>query len=319
MYTEQMLCFRKDRLHVSRLFTGFLMTACVSMSLSMDLVPGHIYSNAEDPRTILHFTASGAFVDSYTMPSSFPGGVRGLAFGPNGFLYVTLNVDQQFRVVAIDQMGAIRESYLGSGGIGGNSNYGKLAFGTNDTFYVGSQTSLYAFTLGSPNGTAIYSNNGVQDVESLPNGNLLVLSNYELEEITQTGSVVRSISPSVRLVDARGVEFDPVTDSIYVSMLGSTSQHHRVMRMESASGVVTALTTYANPADLYLTHERSLLVGSRFQPVGVFDLNLQQMGAIGPGEQWFVTQMPVPEPGSLITLAVALLAYAKKARRNRHP
>jgi hypothetical protein len=148
----------------------------------------------------------------------------------------------------------------------------------------------------------------VFDAKALPSGNLLVISAYQLQEITLDGVLVRTINPSIGLGDARGVAYNPATDKIYVSMLGYTGEFSQVMRLDGVTGLVDMQVTYGYPDDLFLTNDGRLLVGSTYQAPAFFDLNLTQTGNLGSGSQSFVTQaIPVPEPGSVILASFAAI------------
>jgi hypothetical protein len=184
---------------------------------------------------------------------------------------------------------------------------GKINFARNGQFFVAGGQYLTRFDVGTTYGTNIYTNNGVTDVKGLPDGNLLVLSNYELDELTTGGELVRTITPSpVLLVDARGVEYDPASKTIYVSMLGYSGEEFQILRMRS-SGQIIESTYFVYAVDLLLTPDphfaagRSrpgpgspaprLVVGSWTQAPGIFDLTLHQTGVLDSGQQMFVTQM----------------------------
>jgi hypothetical protein len=235
-----------------------------------------------------------------TLSSTYGSQVKGLSFGQNGLLYAVTARDSGFGVVALDKNGAVQETYAGSSNITGDLGYGKIAFSKNGQFFVAAGANVVAFTPGTSFGSSIYTNNSVIDVVSLPSGNLLALSAYDLKEITITGSVVRSIIPSISLSDAQGVEYNPATNDIFVTMNGYTSQHDRIMRIDSSTGQVEVNNYFWYPSDMILTSDNRLIVGSRTQAPGIFDLNLNQIGSLTANQQMFVTQMPsvVPEPAS---------------------
>jgi DNA-binding beta-propeller fold protein YncE len=269
---------------------------------------GDLYSSSYYANTISHYTAGGGFIETLTMPIQAGSDTRGLAFGPDGLLYVVMAGISDFRVVAITASGGIQATYSGLGYVGNNLSFGKIAFGTDGRFYVTAGDNLVAFTPGTSHGSLIYTNNQVFDVKAMPSSNLLVLSGYQLQEITTAGSVVRTITPDTitSLYHARGLEYDPLTNYIYVTMLGDTSASFQLMRLDGATGHVSRSVYFVYGDDIFLTTDRRLIVGSRVQQPAIFDLNLTQIGALSGGQQMFVTQMP--PVAAIVPAAVPALA-----------
>jgi len=287
---------------------------------AITFVPGDLYSSNYFSLTIKHYTSGGNYVDSFNLPSIYGNDVKGLSFGPNGRLYaVTSKATAGFGVVALDSTGMVQETYSGTSYVTGNLSFGKIAFATNGQFFVAGGNSLTAFTPGSSSGSVVYTNNQVYDVEPLPSGNILVLSAYQIQEITTAGSVMRTITPNISLGDARGIEYDPVTNDIFVTMLGYTGQSFRLMRLDGSSGQVEANSYFWYGDDMILTADNRLIVGSRTQPPGIFDTNLNQIGSLNGGDQMFVTQMPysVPEPSTLALFTVGTIGLLGWAWRRR--
>jgi|GEM_PF-7000161 len=161
---------------------------------------------------------------------------------------------------------------------------------------------------GSPTGNSIFNANQVYDMKILPSGNLMVLSAYGLNEATTTGSLVRSIDTSIRLVYARGLEFDPATNSLYITMIGFSGQFFRLMRVDATTGQVEVNESYGYGDDLFLTSDSRLLVGSRTQVGDIFDTDLNQVGGLSSIGEMFATQLPlsVSEPSYLVRLVFIL-------------
>jgi len=292
--------------------------ACTSSVHSQVIVLNDTYTSNYST-SLKHYSTAGAFIGSFSFPSSYGNEVKGMVYGPDGLFYVTIgNGTNGFNVVAANSAGVVQQSYSGPEYVAGNLSFGKIAFATNGQFFVAGQNNLRRFSVGNPTGTVVYSNNQVYDVAPMPSGNLLVLSAYELQEITTSGTVVRTINTGIGLGDARGVAYNAATDDIYVTMLGYTGQFDRLMRFDGQTGAVEQNVMYTYADDLFLTNDNRLLVGSRTQNVGIFDLNLNQIGSLAGGAQMFVTQFtPVPEPGSLALLGTAVLAGIGHARLRR--
>jgi hypothetical protein len=292
---------------VSLIVSGCLSLGLVPDAQAFDLVPGDLYSSNYGSLVISRYAPDGAFIDSIAIPSNYGSEVRGLAVGPDNLLYATTVEGSGFNVIAIDRSGAVQSTYNGQTYVAGNLSSGKIAFSRNGQFFVAGGDYLTRFDVGTTYGTYVYTNNGVMDVKELPSGNLLVLSDYQLDEITTEGVLVRTITPSpVFLVDARGLEYDPVSKTIYVSMLGYSGEDFQVLRLR-LSGQIIQSTYFIYADDLLLTPDRHfgpgtsrpgplwpaprLIVGSRVQTPGVFDLALHQTGVLDGDQQMFVTQM----------------------------
>jgi len=294
-----------------------LSTCCIARSDFV--VPGDLYSscNPNNPGgTIEHYSSTGVYISSITVPSSYGDCVTGLTVGPDGLLYALIrrNMPPYYGlVVAIDGAGTVRETYsLGS------SKYGdKIAFAKNGQFFVAGGNNLMQFTPGSATGTVIYTDNQVVDVKGLPSGNLLVLSAYDLEEITTSGAPIRSIVPSISIGDGRGVEFNPATNDIYLTMLGYTGEQFQLMKLNGTTGQVENQVSYWYGCDIVLTSDSRLIVGSSALAPGVFDTNLNQLGTLNGGLQVYVTQAPVPEPSTFALLGVGAISFLGVAWRRR--
>lgn len=296
-------------------FVSLLSFGVAAAGYCTSFVQGDIYTSNYFSRDIRHYSQAGVFVDQISVDSSY-GTLYGMTFGPDGLLYaVSEGTSGDYNVLALDALGSVVHEYSGADYVAGNLSFGKIGFGTDGSFYVAAQDNLRSFAPGSTNGTLIYSANQIFDVEGLPNGNLLVGSAYSLQEITSTGTVVKTYNPSVDLVDLRGIEYDASTDSIYVSMLGFSGQFFRVMRLDGDTGVVEANETYNYADDLCLTADGKLLVGSRTMSPAIYDKDLNFQGTVGSDQQLFITQMPVPEPSSLVAGIMGIAALAVRSRR----
>jgi hypothetical protein len=196
----------------------FVLVHLQSVHADFSFVPGDYYSSNDFSRTITQYDIAGNVVGSLTVPSSYGSEVRGLTFGPDNLLYTTVITGTGFSVLALNSAGVAQQVYSGDVYVFGNGSFGKIAT-DGQYLYVAGQDQLTRFLLGDPSsGTSIYTNNQVFDVEPLPNGNLLVASAYQIQEITTAGTVVRTIptigGDGLPLNDIRGIEYDAATDDL---------------------------------------------------------------------------------------------------------
>jgi hypothetical protein len=300
---------------------GFFLIVSSQASQAVTFTSGDFFASSLFSNQIGHYNSTGTYLDSLTLPSTYGSDVKGLSFGPDGLLYAVSSNGSGFGVSAIDSTGAVAASYSGPGYIAGNVGFGKISFGQNGQFFVAGANNLVAFTPGSASGSVIYTNNQVFDVKALPTGNLLVLSAYSLQEITTGGSVVRTINPDISLVDARGIEYDPVNNDIFLTELGSSNQSFHLLRLDGTTGQVEVNKYFWYGADLYFTADNKLVVGSTTQAAGIFDTDLNQIGTFSTAAsrgQVFITQVTaVPEPSSVLTLlsGIALLGGVLRRRK----
>lgn len=281
----------------------------------MELVPGDIYTSDPFSNAISHHGLGGALVDTFVVPGA--NSVKGLSFGTDGYLYAVADKGTTgYEVVKIGSTGVVGTPYSGIDYVAGNLSFGKSAFGADGTLYVGGQDNLRAFSAAHPTGQVIYTANQVYDVKPLKSGNLLVLNAYNIVEIKADGTLVRGVSTNL-LTDARGMEYDPVSDDIFVTELGNSGTgFFRILRLDGATGSVEAQATFNYADDLMLAADGRLLVGSRTKVPEWYSKDLADLGPMGSQQQMFVSQMPVavPEPTTLV-LSGAGLAYIVRRRR----
>lgn len=282
-----------------------LLGASVSRSsLAIEFIPDAIYTTSYFSRTILQYDDSGAVVDSLEVSPGEADSLKGLAFGPDGLLYVTAVRGFGFVVLALDESGAVHARYPGNVYVQGNLSYGKLAV-DEERLYVAGQDLLTRFELGDPgSATSIYNANQVYDVEILSNGNLLVASAYRVAEISSDGQLVRHVGPSFpfNFTDIRGVEYDEVTDKIFVTHLGHSNFFFRLMRLDGATGTLEDDVVFTYADDLFVMSTGDVLVGSRTEPPRIYDQSLQLVAELGGSERMFVTQYTLPD--SSLELAI---------------
>jgi hypothetical protein len=278
--------------------------------------------NSSSP-TISEYGANGFPNGSLTIPTTVGTDPRGLAFGPDGLLYTTVVRGSGAAVVALDRFGNVHQTYaMPNLYAAGSGDCGKIAV-DGQHLYVSIQDSLMRFDIGNPNsGQQIYTNNQVFDQVIEPNGNLFVASAYEIDEITAEGAVLRSLpssfpgGPAPSYTDIRGIEFDPASNKLFVTMYGYTGHFFQLMRVDATTGVLEQATTFNYGDDLFLTQSGNLLVGSDNQAPQFFTQGLSPLGALGPTSQIFVTQKTVPEASGLALFAVCCAATVLGPLRN---
>jgi hypothetical protein len=266
--------------------------------------PGHLYSTYDDlgsTTNIYEYSETGAYLATLTPPSLVQGDqLRGIAFGHDGFLYA-VKVHCAlfgFNILVLDSSGNVQATYTMDGiYLCGDPGYGKIAF-DQQYIYVARGSDLVRFTIGDPNsGASIYSNDGTIDVKTLPNGHLFVAWSSGVDEMTNTGTIVRSISLiGANWVNVEGIEFDPAMDKLFATELGYTNFEFQLMRINASTGVLENSVYFQYGLDLFLTRTNTLLVGSTVQAPGIFNENLTSVGTLGTEERLFVTQYPTVGP-----------------------
>jgi len=291
----------------------FVQIACLAFAVICNITnanagftfaPGHLYSTYDElgsTTNIYEYSETGTFLASLTPPSLIEGDqLRGIAFGPDGFLY-TVKVHcalSGFNILVLDSSGNVQATYtMGGIYLCGDIGYGKIAF-DQQYIYVAGGSDLVRFTFGDPNsGVSIYSNNGVIDVKTLPNGHLFVAWAYGVDEITNTGTIVRNIPLiGANWVNVEGIEYDPAIDKLFATELGYTNFEFQLMRINASTGALENSVFFWYGDDLFLTQLNTLLVGSRTQAPGIFNENLTSIGTLGTEERLFVTQCPTTGP-----------------------
>lgn len=302
--------------------------ACNS-AFALSFTPGHLYSTSES--AINEYDPSGHLLSS--MQVGF-GELRGLGFGQDKLLYVVQENESPWggvnTVKAFDSAGNAVRTYNFTGAISGNISYGKLSFdASGENFYVGSASGLYKFNIAGGSGKLL-ANVDAMDVEVLPSGELLVASSYALNRYSADGKLIGGFGTINDpdgitgdsypwLVDARGVEYDPASDTTFVTMLGYSGMFDKVLAFEGLSNKLVGIETYWYGDDMFVTETGKLLIGSRTQPPGLFDTQLGFVGPFDGPDARFVTALSaVPEPGAVaLLLAGAGVAWGAAVRRRR--
>lgn len=274
---------------------GFAIAMMVSQSAAaaFALVPGNVYTADSSTNTILQVDSTGVELGSLTVPGALDG-VRGMAFGADGTMYVVVPAPGGFKVLLLNAKGNVRGEYTGTSYIGGNLSYGKIAVSGN-RFYVAGANNLVAFDRNVAAGAIIYQTNQAYDVDVLPSGNLLLASAYQIDELNTAGQLVRQVPISTSiLTDVRGVQYNTATNKIYATMLGHTNFFFRLMRFDATSGALEQNITFNYADDITYLANGNLLVGSRTQSPTIFTPDLTFVSTLNAVQRMFVATMPEP-------------------------
>jgi hypothetical protein len=131
----------------------------------------------------------------------------------------------------------------------------------------------------------------------LPNGNLLVLSAFSLDEITSSGNVVRHILSSPDLDSASGLAYDKDNNTIFVSNWGSWGGYDaNVLAIQGSTGHVSNRTYLPYASGVLLTSYKKLFVGSwGWSPV-VDDENFTLLAQLNHAQTDFTQMCPPTDP-----------------------
>jgi hypothetical protein len=279
-----------------------------------DFTAEHFYATQYFSKAISEYSPSGTLLDTITISSLSSGeSLKGLCFGRDNLLYATVVASSQLSVIAINHSGQVQMKYQYPGTFyaSGNISYGKIDFDNSGHFYVGGASGIAKFNVGDVSSGTMFSNPGsVYDLKTLPNGNMLAVTGYDLYEIGPTGSIVRDVS-NVYFVDNRGVEYDPQNNVIYVSMLGYSYFYDKILKLNADTGQLIDNVTYNYADDLFLAKDGRLIAGSRTQSPGIFNKDLDYLGSFSGSEKMFVTQY-IPEPATLLLFTLGGIALRKK-------
>jgi hypothetical protein len=261
-----------------------------SIGNTFAFMAGDVYTSTYFTTTIRHYSADGRYVDSLTLPSMYGREIRGMTSGPDGLLYAVVPDSTAYKVLAFDETGAVQFVYQGSTYILGYVFDGKINFGADGHFYVAGKDQITAFALGDPTGHVIYSqyHADFHDVVPLPSGNLLVLTDTELDEIAPSGTFVGM--RRYGLNNARAIAYDPDSNRIFMT---TGDFPYEIFAFDYSTGAQLASGYAYHGTDIELTWDKRLIVGAYDRSPYVLDENLQSpLGAWFEGpRQPFVVQV----------------------------
>jgi hypothetical protein len=297
-------------------------------ALGLTFTPGHLYSTTEGG--ITEYNSAGTPLSGLV---PFRGEMHGLSFGPDGLLYVvfadTPSNRYSARVEAIDASGAVIRSYAFAGSIWSSPGHGNISFDPGgQKFYVSAGNGIFKFDIGAQSGS-LFKDVPTYDLKVLANGDLLVSHGYDLTRYSSTGDLLGAVynlsdpnnlanGTTQILSSVRGVEYDPATDTTFVTMLGYTNNFYKVLALEGNSNVLKGIETYNYGTDLFVTDDGRLLVTSTTQAPGVFTTALTYQGQLGGPMAVFFTAMPVPEPEAWALMALGGLVMGIRVRWARY-
>lgn len=263
--------------------------------------PGNAYASGDS--AIFEYDAAGQLLS--TRPTATE--PRGLAFGPDGHLYVVRvggDPTDNPTVDVLREDGTLVRSYTIAHPIWSNLSYGKICFDRAGThFYVGTSAGVVKFAIGATDGTLITSA-GAFDVSVLPNDDLFVVTSYARSRYDSAGVLQNSVDTlsdplnlgntgqMIYLTDVRGVEYDARKDRTFLTMLGHSGLGFKIFELIGDSNVVSRVQTYHYADDVFATDSRRVLVGSRTLAPGVFSDQLHYLQPVGTTAARFVTALP---------------------------
>jgi hypothetical protein len=300
---------------LTRMAIPAMAVACSLSNANADFTftPGHIYTTYDEignTRDIIEYSETGTVLGSLTVPSLLEDDeLRGIAFGPDGLLYAVMLhfADSGFTVLALDNSGTVHAAYRMDGiYIWGGGSYGKIAV-DQQNIYVAGAAALVCFTIGDPNsGMVLYAHDQIEDVKILPTGHFFVAWDYGVDEITSTGTFVRTVvsSNGIDFVNILGIEYNPATNKLFLTQLGTTGSKYSILRVNASTGEIETGTAFNYAGDLFLTQSGTLLVGSWVESARIYDQDLMFVSPLGADQRFFVTQylgQPTPTPTPRVT------------------
>ena len=310
----------------ARGLVGFMVAvlacAVAPSSGAMQFRAGDYYTTDAAPifgSTIYRYNQAGEQLGSHLIPETNTTiSARGLAFGPDGLLYVVFPQDTGFRVHAYDSAFAVQRAYTyGNGFLNGPSYTGKIAFDAAGNFFVDNSDGLIKFTPATSTVGSLFHDSAdpLVDVVVKPDGNLFVATDYDLFEISgSTGSVMRTIdNPLFSFV--RAIEYDAATDRLFVGASVGLA------KFNATTGEHVSTGEFWHVVDLLRDADGRIVAGTGAFPVpaGIFNQALGQIGSLNGAQSVFVAQM-VPEPASAAaTIPLLLGAWLRRRHRRARP
>ena len=306
-----------------------------AVDAAITFTPGHIYSTYTDSpvvgdirqRNIIEYDTSGTVLGRVVIPSLAQRDViKGIAFGPDGLLYgVKINDPNYggFAVLVLNSSGATHHTYMYRGANSFDVFDGKIAV-DQQYIYVAVGSDLVRFTIGDPNsGVSIYTQSqfSVLDVKILANGHLFVASDYQVDEITNDGTLVRTVvsNHGIDFVDITGIEYDPVTNKLFVAELGVLGAMYTLVRVNASTGAIEAGAFFDNAADLFLTEAGTLLVGCWTDTPRIYNENWAFRRWIGTDQRIFVTQMRASGLPVITSNATSVASFSATLNGSANP
>lgn len=287
--------------------TGFVRRAFLGLALLLGAQAGQAFKLVDDDlyasgglHVLYRYTSSGDYVERFTLPSDYGDAVRGVASGPDGLLYVVTATGNSFHVVVLDTPGVVKAVYVGPTGTYPYITVGKIVFAPNGDFYLAYGDGVARFSVGTSYGSVIYARqSGAFDLTTLPSGNLLVVSDSSVDEISPDGIYVRDRTPGVNFNFGRGIAYDSDTDRMFVT--GYMNGAYQLMSTDGSSGdLIHSIAVGVGYCDLLLTAENVLVFGRYNGLPAIFDEDLNLIRFFGDDDGYvkaFVTQMEKPPAG----------------------
>ena len=281
------------------------------------------YYGTNETNTIYEYDINGVPDGSLTLTTT--DGLRGLAFGPDGLLYVVepaAGLNQATSVIAIDSSGNIQATYTLDGFYVQNStSFGNITFDKQGNFYVGGNNGFARFTIGNTSsGTAIYNatqQQGIFDMALLPNGNLLAAGNSALYQMNSSGTFLQTynIGGSYFFEELRGVGYDPVNNTILANQLGYTGFFYQFMDLDATTGNLISSTTVTYGQDIIESENGLIVVNSQEQLPVFFSQDFEQVGTFGGTVfPYFLTELPEPSVWCVFLIVGSYLLLRRRLR-----
>jgi hypothetical protein len=309
---------------INRTFLMLLITLgpLVLCARAFDFAPGHFYVSDGANPYIDEFDQNGSFVSALSLSTNYYATdpmIHGLTFGQDGLLYAATTTYQtigQTVIDAINSSGQIQRTYQVNADISGARYSGKLEFTPYGELYLGATTGLFGIDPKAGTNTQILSGNSVNDIVPLPNADLFVLQNSSASILDPQSGTLSQYNFYTGGEDLRGAAYNPLDDSLYVSVLDTAS----IDKFKFSSKELLGSAIFNDPDDIVIDSDGHIVVGSGGQVPAFFDANLNLLSQFTPtnvgqfGDR-FVTQYTVPEPSAILLAAFAAIGLGSSAKR----